>query len=157
MLKFLLVKILFMSISASLCGAVVLGAERLGGRLFSKRAIYALWTAVIALSLVPISLSNLNAIRNGGAVGNLSEYRTAGNFGLSALKNIGTDVAKNTAAGSAGVNVAEKSGKKTDSDGEIIGGNKNNNENTKKDNGLRLRNRGKRRGEGTKREGRRQR
>ena len=70
----------------------------------------------------------------GGAVGNLSEYRTAGNFGLSALKNIGTNTAKNTAAGSAGVNVAEKSGAKTDSDGKIIGksGNKNNSENTKK-------------------------
>lgn len=132
MLKFLLVKILFMSISASLCGAVVLGAARAGGRLFSKRAIYALWTAVIVLSLVPISLSDFNAIRNGGAMGNLSEYRTAGNFGLSALKNIGTNTAKNTAAGSAGVNVAEKSGAKTDSDGEIIGDNKNNNENTKK-------------------------
>lgn len=132
MLKFLLVKILFMSISASLCGAVVLGAARLGGRLFSKRAIYALWTAVIALSLVPISLSNLNAIRNGGAVGNLSEYRAAGSVGLGVLKNIGTDAAKNTAAGNIGVNVAEKSGKKTDSDGEIIGDNKNNNENTKK-------------------------
>ena len=97
MLKFLLVKILFMSISASLCGAVVLGAARAGGRLFSKRTIYALWTAVIVLSLVPISLSDFNAIRNGGAVGNLSEYRTAGNFGLSALKNIGTNTAKNTA------------------------------------------------------------
>ena len=134
MLKFLLVKILFMSISASLCGAVVLGAARAGGRLFSKRTIYALWTAVIVLSLVPISLSDFNAIRNGGAVGNLSEYRTAGNFGLSALKNIGTNTAKNTAAGSAGVNVAEKSGAKTDSDGKIIGksGNKNNSENTKK-------------------------
>lgn len=134
MLKFLLVKILFMSISASLCGAVVLGAARAGGRLFSKRAIYALWTAVIVLSLVPISLSDFNAIRNGGAMGNLSEYRTAGNFGLSALKNIGTNTAKNTAAGSAGVNVAEKSGAKTDSDGKIIGksGNKNNSENTKK-------------------------
>ena len=134
MLKFLLVKILFMSISASLCGAVVLGAARLGGRLFSKRAIYALWTAVIALSLVPISLSNLNAIRNGGAVGNLSEYRAAGSVGLDVLKNIGTDAAKNTAAGNIGVNVAEKSGAKTDSDGKIIGksGNKNNSENTKK-------------------------
>lgn len=134
MLKFLLVKILFMSISASLCGAVVLGAARLGGRLFSKRAIYALWTAVIALSLVPISLSNLNAIRNGGAVGNLSEYRAAGSVGLGVLKNIGTDAAKNTAAGNIGVNAAEKSGERTDSDGKIIGksGNKNNSENTKK-------------------------
>ena len=128
MLKFLLVKILFMSISASLCGAVVLGAARAGGRLFSKRAIYALWTAVIALSLVPISLSDFNAIRNGGAVGNLSEYRTAGSAGLGVLRNIGTDAAKNTAV----ENVAEKSGAKTDSDGEIIAGNKNNNKNTKK-------------------------